>query len=221
MIDWAKGDDCMKKGFTLAEVLIVLGVIGIIAALTIPTLMSSYRQQVVTVRMQKFYSTFNQAIALSEIKNGPMQDWQFSSLNNPTEAVVFFEKYLKDYMKIISYKEYHDPRLPLSGVKVYFPDGSAAHFSGNYLEFFPVADREDIIGRDNFIFRFTYNLGTPDDNSGGIVPDGHGYGWSRETLMTGNQTACDQYEHQFGGRFCTELIMQNGWKIPDDYPIKF
>ena len=35
----------LKKGFTLAEVLITLGIIGIVAAMTIPTLISNYQQR--------------------------------------------------------------------------------------------------------------------------------------------------------------------------------
>ena len=35
----------MKKGFTLAEVLITLGIIGIVAAMTIPTLVANYQQK--------------------------------------------------------------------------------------------------------------------------------------------------------------------------------
>ena len=35
----------MKKAFTLAEVLITLGIIGIVAAMTIPNLMNNYTQK--------------------------------------------------------------------------------------------------------------------------------------------------------------------------------
>ena len=33
----------MKKAFTLAEILITLGIIGVVAAMTIPTLVANYR----------------------------------------------------------------------------------------------------------------------------------------------------------------------------------
>lgn len=36
-----------NKAFTLAEVLITLGIIGIVAAMTLPTVLSKYREQVV------------------------------------------------------------------------------------------------------------------------------------------------------------------------------
>ena len=35
----------MKKAFTLAEVLITLGIVGVVAAITIPTLIASYQKK--------------------------------------------------------------------------------------------------------------------------------------------------------------------------------
>ena len=45
-----------KNGFTLAEVLISLTVIGIIAAITLPTTLSNYQAKVVGVKLSKFAS---------------------------------------------------------------------------------------------------------------------------------------------------------------------
>ena len=47
------------QAFTLAEVLITLAIIGIVAALTIPTLISNYQKTQYVTQLQKFYSTFN------------------------------------------------------------------------------------------------------------------------------------------------------------------
>lgn len=47
----------MKKAFTLAEVLITLGIIGIVAAMTLPALMADYRAKELEVRFKKAYST--------------------------------------------------------------------------------------------------------------------------------------------------------------------
>lgn len=51
-----------KKAFTLAEVLITLTIIGVVAALTIPTLMKSVEQQQYLTALKKAYTTANQAI---------------------------------------------------------------------------------------------------------------------------------------------------------------
>lgn len=47
-----------KLGFTLAEVLITLSIIGIVAELTLPTLITSYKKQIYTTQLEKFYSEF-------------------------------------------------------------------------------------------------------------------------------------------------------------------
>lgn len=50
-----------KYAFTLAEVLITLGIIGIIAAHTIPALMASYEKMVIKQQFKKTYSMLSQA----------------------------------------------------------------------------------------------------------------------------------------------------------------
>ena len=54
-----------RFGFTLAEVLITLGIIGVVAAMTIPTLMNQTGQVAFKTGMKKATSVFNQAITMS------------------------------------------------------------------------------------------------------------------------------------------------------------
>ena len=60
----------MKKGFTLAEVLITLVIIGVIAAMTIPTLMNSTNAQEYRTGIKKAISALNQAITLNYALDG-------------------------------------------------------------------------------------------------------------------------------------------------------
>lgn len=53
-----------KKGFTLAEVLITLGVIGVVAAMTIPTLLTNIQEKRYQSQYKKIFSELNQAIRL-------------------------------------------------------------------------------------------------------------------------------------------------------------
>jgi len=53
----------IKTAFTLAEVLIVLAVIGVIAVLTIPTLLQSTNEQELKTAFKKQYSVLSQATA--------------------------------------------------------------------------------------------------------------------------------------------------------------
>lgn len=51
-----------KKAFTLAEVLITLGIIGVVAAITMPVLINKYQEIVTVTKVKKFYSLMSQAI---------------------------------------------------------------------------------------------------------------------------------------------------------------
>lgn len=52
----------MKKAFTLSEVIVTLSVIGVVAALTIPTVVKNYRYKLYASQLQKTYSQIQTAI---------------------------------------------------------------------------------------------------------------------------------------------------------------
>lgn len=58
------------KGFTLAEVLIVLGIIGIIAALTIPAILNQTQKREIVVAFKTGYSDLSNAINQIKTDNG-------------------------------------------------------------------------------------------------------------------------------------------------------
>ena len=60
----------MKKGFTLAEVLITLGIIGVVAAITMPTLIGNYKKQVYYTQFRKAATLIEQAFKMYEVDNG-------------------------------------------------------------------------------------------------------------------------------------------------------
>ncbi len=66
-----------RFGFTLAEVLITLGIIGVVAAMTIPTLISNTNGAQFKTAYKKALSTLNQAVLM----NVAMEDTDFSTLN--------------------------------------------------------------------------------------------------------------------------------------------
>lgn len=59
------------NGFTLSEALITLAIIGVIAAITLPSIIQKYKRLVASTRLKHFYSMMSQAILSSEIDNGP------------------------------------------------------------------------------------------------------------------------------------------------------
>ena len=59
-----------NKAFTLAEVLITLGIIGVVAAITIPTLINQYKKHVYYTQFRKAASQLEQALKLYQIDHG-------------------------------------------------------------------------------------------------------------------------------------------------------
>lgn len=119
------------KGFTLAEVLITLGIIGVVAAMTMPALIQKNNNRVVETRLAKFYSNINQAIKLAEVDYGDKKYWYLGTnsivtdqdgnpVNGSSEAEKWWNKYMAPYIKTIDTK-YDDQGLPI----FYFTDGSA------------------------------------------------------------------------------------------------
>ena len=53
-----------KKGFTLAEVLITLGIIGVVAAMTLPTLLTNTQKTALAVATKRFHSIVSNAVQL-------------------------------------------------------------------------------------------------------------------------------------------------------------
>ena len=79
-----------KQAFTLAEVLITLMIIGIVAALTIPSVISNYQQQEFKIGLKKAVSVLNEAIQINIAQDGetPYENYDLSN-------------YLKRHMSIL------------------------------------------------------------------------------------------------------------------------
>lgn len=70
----------MKKGFTLAEVLITLGIVGIVAVLTIPGVMKNYQNRMFTSQLQKVYSQISDATQ-AVMNDEHLDDFQETSVS--------------------------------------------------------------------------------------------------------------------------------------------
>lgn len=67
-----------RFGFTLAEVLITLGIIGVVAAMTMPTLMNSTQGAQYKAAYKKALSALSQAVTL----NVALDEWSFADADN-------------------------------------------------------------------------------------------------------------------------------------------
>lgn len=95
----------MKKGFTLAEVLITLVIIGVIAAMTIPVLQANYTESERVSKVKKNYSILSNAISRVKI-DGSDDILDISGNGSYTELQQWFDDSLKPYL-VLSKVCYH------------------------------------------------------------------------------------------------------------------
>lgn len=86
----------MKKGFTLAEVLITLGIIGVVSALTIPNLIAKHRETVVISSVKSTFTILSQAWLLAVNELGEPQYWDIGAENTQAGGEKLY-KILKPY----------------------------------------------------------------------------------------------------------------------------
>ena len=228
------------KGFTLSEVLITLGIIGVVAALTIPTLIQNVSNRDVETKLKKFYTTINEAHKFAEAEfgndnlwfsdtSGPILDNDGNPIEGSSKQRIWFEKYFAKYLKIQKV-EVDETGTPI----FYLMDGTALSFASNTSRdwIFYTKDPKECLKKHGTIedatgrcaFYFNYHSGpasqtdpTVDYWSGitgrGIVA--YKYAWMGS--VSGIQDNCGPNSR---GLYCTALIEMDGWKIPDNYPRK-
>ncbi len=217
------------KGFTLAEVLITLGVIGIVAALTMPVLITKYQKKQAAIAVKKVYSEFSQAIKLAELDYGLLEDWPLypSTLDSNRE---FVNTYISPYYKglhIISEGIDSTWKHGINGTCINAITSNGTIISSIYTvrTIYVLVDingykKPNVYGRDIFYFH---------TDRGKLVPSGWQDGLTREMILNGyrlngltysckkkkNNVDDDYTDHRHA---CTALLMIDGWVFKDDYP---
>jgi len=100
----------LKTAFTLAEVLITLGIIGIIAAMTLPTVINHTRNLELQVRLKKTYAELNQISKLFLAEHGISVPEYINSHGDDYSAFINeFGNYLKNVNKASDWTWKSDP----------------------------------------------------------------------------------------------------------------
>ena len=222
----------MKKlAFTLAEVLITLGIIGVVAAMTLPTLITNYQKRATVAKLKRAYSVIKQAYLMSYDQVGdPAADEAFAmGANN------YFKTYWAPYIKGTLCKTYQEcgyssitPWIFADGSKadtfVVAPAARTTFYTNDgflYVVFVAggsgglVADSSVIcdinggkgpnqFGKDVFYFQRI-----ADEKGNDMQP--YGYNNSDAIINSNCSTRGDS-------SFCAEKIRRDGWKITKDYP---
>lgn len=196
----------MKKrnAFTLAEVLITLGIIGIVAAMTLPIIVENYKRHEYSSKIKKFNSTFTQALVLMEDKYGPSQGWERDDENFVTNMLIPNIKYLR--VRRISNNSYNE---------IWFLDGSIASFaSGSCLDMIYDCNgskKPNTYGADRYDFLICFDDVNRKNFFGNkkkmFGPYRH-YATREEALR-----AC-----KTNRQTCAGLLEHDNWQYKDDYP---
>lgn len=225
-----------RSGFTLAEILITMVIIGIIATLTIPTTVNKVQKIQVVTKLKKAYSTLVQVANRSTVDNGQMTTWEIGSTGDGQAANDFNKKYLIPYLSVMrncststvgncdfkfSYLNSTTMQsLNSSWARFYLADGMlVATYSQNSGSTVRIQICVDIngqkqpnkMGKDVFLYNLTIKESSVTE--GKITPDGIGY--DRNTLVSSASYNCNKAA---SGVRCATLIMKDGWQMKDDYP---
>lgn len=205
----------IKKGFTLAEVLITLGIIGVVVSLTMPTLIQNTKKSEATARIKKFISVVNQALISAESDYGMREDWVIGEMNNSDTAFEFLNTYIKPYIK--SFEIEKRVLLNKNMATLRFVDGSQMSVKiGTCYDIYYDINGEKApneLGRDIYAFILCRKSGTCNVNSNQIRPY---YCVTGGTKYPTHEEIIDNCKNQ--GVYCTILLQENQYEYPKDYP---
>ena len=114
-----------SAAFTLAEVLITLGIIGVVAALTLSMIIPNLEAKKTEAKLKKFYTVIAQATRQSEADNGDWSNW-----GNSSTAKDFYDLYYKNYLNVVS-ENYYDG-IYSSTLYLVLADGSCIYLKQNW-----------------------------------------------------------------------------------------
>ncbi len=207
-----------KPGFTLAEVLITVGIIGVVAALTMPVLVGNYQKKQTVTKLKRAFSVLSQAVLMSELDNGSTEFWNYN-----LEAKEFYDIYLKKYLittedvqfseirKVVTYRYLNNVEaegaignnnsyaIKLNDGTFVIIDGWFDAIEGNHRNIiFDINGlaKPNKIGRDVFYFRL----------------------YKKKGLIGYDESGDQGCERNASGYSCSQKIMEDGWEIKDDYP---
>ena len=225
--------------FTLAEVLITLGIIGVVAAMTLPTLIMNHRKQVTVNKVKKFYTVMSQATNSAIAEYGSMEDWQgFTTTRNGEEMQNWFDTYLKPYLKVIDEFVKTDEETGDSSLFVVLSDGSvinmtnwagsaksddnANHVQDNHnglIHLYYYTDKkliDDVDSRIGCVNTFSFLFYSPLKDQYFFQP----YTYQANTPEKYNREFFIEQVKGGNYQYCAAVMMFDGWQIKSDYPFQ-
>ena len=237
----------MKKkfGFTLAEILITLGIIGVVSAMTMSVLINNYNKKVTAEKLKKSYSELSQTLKMAETEYGSVSTWDLSAVDNTAgnKSEYFYNNFIKPYLKVVKYCKdaddyscWAEKTINLKGTENSLKQSSKTRSfitaSGYSVIFWVSSTGSSVtlcidingpqkgpnkIARDIFYFGIWFNSDI------GLKAYGVDFsGVTRDNLLgkTPDSSLTSNYLCSKGknGVYCSGVIVLDGWKIEKDYP---
>jgi prepilin-type N-terminal cleavage/methylation domain-containing protein len=206
----------MKNGFTLSEVLIALVIIGIVAAITIPTLIQKYQEQALKSALKKNYSILKSALNKYQIDNGERLLASDVGYRKLKSILVKYLNVTKDYDFSTYLNQYNNNLYKTYNGKsnmthVYFDDGQFVLNDGSFIfienynssKYISVdvngyAKKPNRLGRDLFMFQLMDN--------GELLPMG---AKGTDYYSATNEYCSNTSTHNMNGAGCTARILRD------------
>lgn len=224
-----------KSGFTLAEVMITLGIIGVVAALTLPNLIAKLDHNGKISKLQKAQSILNQTIKLSTQDNDEYENWDRTLTTRE-----HIQKYYAPYMKIAVFCD----NAIKCGYKNQNPWDSKVYNQFNTDGRLPFITMDGILysiitrgglssGDKNIDKEYDFSI----SSSSGIIIDVNGankpnrFGNDLFMLVRTTEGSVMPLGYNLSDSvinsdctkaniriYCAEKLRRNGWKASNDYP---
>lgn len=229
------------RAFTLAETLITLGIIGVVAAITIPNLINNYQKHVIETTLKEDYSILQQAMKFTEYDDVALE---LSFPDNVTGAKKWFETYLAPHLKYsqICYNQagcWHNKGFTktITGAKALADNKSVGIGIGTItvrlmngsnlcIDGWDAKDMDRYFGikvtNPSLVVYIDANGNKPPNVIGkdiyvvaftedGLVPAGQ-----NTTVETINDNCKKDASGSNAGYYCLMRVKNNGWEIPND-----
>ena len=222
--------------------LITLGIIGIVAAMTMPILVGKYKKQVTVTQLKKAYTVLSQMVLQAQEDNGPV--YFSNSQVNAVATENFFKLYWLPYFNnptvakegIYPYGT-DAPFVGLNGQKgsgvqtnyaagrIFFTTSDGTAYSVNMMQWKVEYDEDGNEISSVPVYRSFQEVTV--DLNGFNPPNIYGRDvfifqvfFDNSVVKPNGYNANMNLNCSFngGGQYCAAKIMQDGWEIKDDYP---
>ena len=129
--------------------MVTLGIIGIVAALTLPNLIANHREKETVVRLKKAYSTLSNAYTMILNDYGSPSTWHFSSFEEDSwqDVAILFSKYIKN-IHVCEQTEYFSGRCFSRGDRKDLLNNSLGEMQSNAA----------LVSSDGMVYRFVHQV---------------------------------------------------------------